>query len=445
VKPVVIVAIHLALLLAGCGPLTPTPRAQTPPATKHVRSTRTPTRTRAPSPLLSVSEVVLYPQPARAEVSVYGLVENLGTDPLSDVEILVQLLDESDTLLQQRVAPIFLPHLHPQDESPFAVNFSDAADVAHVRVELASYTKMPVTSVPLTLDAWSQTSEVGGRTAVLGELENDSDRTVVLHRIGFAVLSADGELQGLSPPAAHLSLLEPGEVTPFITTLDELQTEQQLEPYIDAAATTIKKYPPDLSLQSVWLDRTSQRAPFLLGEISNEGYTATWARLMTSFRYDGRLIAVVPIDLPFPIPADEQWPFGVMHIPGLEAALEEEKIELERVEIEVLIDPYAQSEARGDVQMLQIQVSHYEPIGSTLLIRGSVINGTENEVVAPTVYAALRTTQGDLITVGWSKLEDGLDSQESAPFTVNLPLPQNADVPMSEHDILAVGFLTDDS
>lgn len=431
--------IKLALVLASCAPMPHSPRLQTPTPSKPAKVTRTPTRT--PSPIIAVRDVVLTSHAGRDEVAVLGLVENLSPDPLSDVEILVQLLDGSDGLIQQQVVPIFLPHLRSGGESPFAVDFSGVDGAVKVQVEPASYASIPVTPVPLQLETWSLTPMVGGGMALLGELENDGELTVALHRVGFSILDTSGDLVGLSPAATHLSLLEPGESTPVAVALEDLAHEHELQPYLDAVATTTKKFPPDLTVQAIWLDRTSQGAPFLLGEISNRGYTATWARLLAVFRHEERLIAAAPIDLPFPIPADEKWPFGTMHIPGLEAALQQDSIELQSLEIEVLIDPYARSEAIGDPQRLQIQVTHFEPIGSTLLIRGSVINPTQKELVSPTVYVALRTTQGDLFSTGWQAMDLRLASQEEAPFTLNLPLPENADVPMSEHDLLAVGFL----
>jgi hypothetical protein len=274
----------------------------------------------------------------------------------------------------------------------------------------------------------------------LGEIVNTSERTVALHRVGFLVLGPDGKLLELSQAAEHLSVLEPGEVTPFLAKLERRPEERQLKLYIDATASTIKKFPSDLSVHAAWLERTSQGAPFLLGEISNTGYTATWARLLAVLRVGGDLISVAPIDLPFPIPADESWPISAPYLPGLEEALLDGDVDFDDVELEVLVNTYMPPDVEGSPLMLQFQISHYEPIGSTLVMRGQVINSTEETVAAPTMYAALRSTSGALITAGWTRLDVSLDSGESVPFEMNLPLPKSASPANSEHDLLAIGF-----
>jgi hypothetical protein len=427
------------LLLSACAPITPTQRAEstasnTPGATRTPRST--PTRFQD----IIVQEFVLKEGPSQDEISIHGMVKNLGREPLTDVQLLVQLLDGQGQLIQQKLVPIFLPHLKARSESPFSVTFKDAAEPKRVSIEVASYARIPVTPVALDPERWSLTPLVGGGAAVLGEIVNTSERTVALHRVGFLVLGPDGKLLELSQAAEHLSVLEPGEVTPFLAKLERRPEERQLKLYIDATASTIKKFPSDLSVHAAWLERTSQGAPFLLGEISNTGYTATWARLLAVLRVGGDLISVAPIDLPFPIPADESWPISAPYLPGLEEALLDGDVDFDDVELEVLVNTYMPPDVEGSPLMLQFQISHYEPIGSTLVMRGQVINSTEETVAAPTMYAALRSTSGALITAGWTRLDVSLDSGESVPFEMNLPLPKSASPANSEHDLLAIGF-----
>lgn len=427
------------LLLSACAPITPTQRAERT-ASNPPSAARTPRSTPTRSPDIIVQEFVLKEGPGQGEISIHGTVKNTGFEPLTDVQLLVQLLDDQGQLIQQKVVPTFLPHLKARSESPFRVAFKNAENPDRVSIDVASYARIPVTPVALEPDHWSIASLVGGGAAVLGEITNTSETTVALHRVGFLVLEPDGELLELSHAGDHLSVLEPGEVTPFLATLELRPEEGQLKPYVDATASTIKKYPSDLSIQKAWLERTSQGAPFLLGEISNAGYTATWARLLAALRMGGDLISVAPIDLPFPIPADESWPISAPYLPGLEEALLDGDVDVDDVEVEVLVNTYTPPEVEGSPLMLQFQISHYEPIGSTLVMRGQIINSTEGTVASPTMYAALRSTSGALITAGWTRLDVSLDSGESVAFEMNLPLPKSASPANSEHDLLAIGF-----
>lgn len=435
------VLLPLLLLLPACVPNTPVRSLTTTPASNTARATRTPRPTPTRLPDISVAEVVLKHGPGRDEVSVLGLVENLGREPLTDGLLLVHLYDGEDQLVQQKIVPIFLPHLQAHSVSPFSAVFDHATEGIRASVELASYTRIPVTPALLEPEHWSFVPLAGGGgVAVLGEITNTTEQSVSLHRLGFLVFGPGGEIQALSSAATHLSVLEPGELTPFIAELDRGVEGEQLKPYLDATASTTKKFPLDLSVEAAWLKRTPQGAPFLLGEISNAGYTATWARLLAVLRSGGELISVAPIDLPFPIPADERWPFSAPYLPGFESALLNGNLELEDIEIEVLIDAYARPDVEGAPLMLQFQISHYEPIGSTLVMRGQMTNNTDETVMAPTMYAALRSTGGDLTTVGWTRLPGSLESGESTPFTLNLPLSESAIPSTSEHDLLAIAF-----
>ena len=88
-----------------------------------------------------------------------------------------------------------------------------------------------------------------------------------------------------------------------------------------------------------------------------------------------------------------------------------------------------------------MQIIQFEPIGSSLFIKGEIFNPQEMGVESATVLAAVRSTSGELLTAGWIHLSEILPGNDSREFVLHLSLPQGADPAMNEYDVQAFGLL----
>ncbi|MGA9534169.1 MAG: hypothetical protein WBR18_15735, partial [Anaerolineales bacterium] len=93
----------------------------------------------------------------------------------------------------------------------------------------------------------------------------------------------------------------------------------------------------------------------------------------------------------------------------------------------------------GPVQLTS-SITSFEQIGGSVFLRGTVENAGSATVTTPTLFAALRSTEGELWTAGSLSLAETIKPGERLPFVLDLPLPAGTDLPAAEFDIRALGI-----
>lgn len=375
-----------------------------------------------------------------ADVQVVGLVRNLSNQSQTDLQIRVALFDQEDNLLVEQVISPLIRHFTPNETGPFSAMFNGVEGATSTRAEVTAMEPTKLQRASVRVEELATHPAIGGNTAILGYLVNPASDPVLLHALSFLVLDVSGEMIGSASLAAGPSLLEPDSASPFLAMLHGSAQEFTLIPYPDATITK-PLLPIEINVSdSVRLQTTSQGIPFVVGEIHNQAGFMRWARLLVSLEDADKLIAFNALELPVPLNPGEIRAFSVTDFPGLASQLEGKYISLDDLDVKVAIEPNL-TRSYDEVPIpLEVAIDLFEPLGSSLFLRGTLTNTTQAELREATIIATMRTTAGGLLTAGWISLTERLPPGESLEFVLPLTLPQQVDLVMSEFDIQAIGF-----
>jgi hypothetical protein len=153
------------------------------------------------------------------------------------------------------------------------------------------------------------------------------------------------------------------------------------------------------------------------------------------------IVAVAPIRIPLPLQPGESQAYAITEFPGLRAQLALRTSLMDNLSAEIIVDPLGSLPTDKRSTPLNLQITHFEPIGSSLFLRGVISNIGEIDVEEAVVLVTIRSIAGELITAGWSISSEQLSIGDSAEFMLRLSLPQGTDPTMSEYDVQAAGLI----
>jgi hypothetical protein len=117
------------------------------------------------------------------------------------------------------------------------------------------------------------------------------------------------------------------------------------------------------------------------------------------------------------------------------------KLDTDSLIVEIILSPSSSRLAEGTLVPLNLEVTHYEPVGSSLILRGTVSNQSANRVDFATVYAAVYSTEGAILTSAEMGVSTSLAQNEQVSFVLPIHLPRGVIPAMSEYDLQAAGFV----
>jgi hypothetical protein len=367
---------------------------------------------------------------------VLGLLESLSTLTAGDVWLKVSLLGPGGARLGEQEVMLALPHLGPGETAPFSASFATAEAATGATVEVLRYVPAEFERVDVTVAGLTSSPTTDGRVAVVGRVVNGSDADVDLHEIAIVAADAEGAPSALALAAARRTRLEAGAEAPFLALLPARADGADLTAYVDATAMSSPQ-PPRLTLVSAPVVLEDEQGdPFVLGVIRNGDSRPRIASVLVSLENDASVIGVAQIVTPIPLGPGESRPFTATEFPGLASALGAGST-LDELHSQAWVDPPSEEEPDLRVVPLTVQLTSYEAIGGTLFLRGRVHNDSGESVVSATVLVAVRSVEGIPLTAGWKVAAEALEPGASAEFVVELALPRDTDLALSEYDVVA--------
>ncbi|UCF60320.1 MAG: hypothetical protein JSV37_11210 [Anaerolineaceae bacterium] len=413
----------------------------TPTATATPLPTNTTTPSPTPRPKIVIQDLFLYPGKDIDGCSVIGTLENQSQDQVDSISIHITILDPEGKLLSEQVIQPFLTRLSPKAISPFKATFPNVREAASVNAEILSYQSTEYKEVHMEIGDLQTISTHDGGMAILGLLENPNTTPVMIETFGLLAIDPQGQPIDLLPYTAGLSWLGPGDRVPFLTFSRQDLGQVDFVPYYYA---TLKRYersapltistPPEVLI-------TEQGAPLILGSISNENNQPYEASFLIILRIEAEVLTVTSVTPFLPLRPGESRPYAVTDFPGLTTQLAKHESWEGELTAEILVDPFASRPSMRNIVQLEVQITQYEPIGSSLFIKGEIYNPQETDIESATVLAAVRSIDGQLLTAGSTHLHEILPGNSSREFMLHLSLPQGADPAMSEYDVQAFGLL----
>ncbi len=429
----------LSVSLVGCaripGGAASNPVAQQPPPSVIPAPSATPFAAR-------FSELTLQPGAASDAWIANGLVTNDSSVGAVDLKLRLSLLDaQGQTLAIQVIAPL-LDRLGPGETSPFTASFGGASQAVRFRAEVAASTAASFVRAAVTVQGLQAVPDASGGISVIGTLANGGNRAAAVAQVAVAARAA-GKLLAIGTRDAGLSYLRPGESAAFLAHLPIAIPPAQLTAWVDAVETSTPIPLPTAMTASARVATTSQGLPFAVGSVRNADQQARIASLIVTLKDKSRILGLANVELPIPLAPGETTVFAVTSFPGLAARMASAQASLADLIAEVVFDPVASGAAgAADSVPLDVSVTSYEAVGSTLFLKGDVTNHRSTPVQSPTVAAAVRSTEGKPVTAGWLTVALALAPGEKAAFTLPMPLPSGIDPAMAEYDLQAAGFLS---
>lgn len=154
---------------------------------------------------------------------------------------------------------------------------------------------------------------------------------------------------------------------------------------------------------------------------------------------DGELIGAAGLFFPVPLKPGESQAFALAAVPGIEVWMLQQNGKPQNLSLQIWFDALALAPSVLAPSSLDLEIRSAEAIAGTLFLHGTVRNPWIDEMTHPSVLAAVRTTEGDLLAAGWMEVALSLAPNESADFVLALPLPEGADLAMTEYDLRALG------
>jgi hypothetical protein len=429
------------LILVGCAieviPIpTTTPTATITPLPK---STKTPSPT--PNVVIAVQDIVLVPNADEQGWYVIGMLENQSQDQIESIHLSVSIKDQDQKLISEQVIQPFLLRLSPNESTPFKATFPRAEAPSSAQAVVIAHQPVSFPEVRLRVEELKTISTNDGGMAIFATLENRRGTSVVIEALGFLAVDAQGKPIELFPYTAGLSMIGPGAGVPILAHATHDPGEVDLVPYSNASFTRSEQ-PTPLSISSPpQVLFTEQGAPLILGTLTNESDRPIDTVFLVVLRLEGEIVSLASIKTTIPLRPGESRPYAITDFPGLTMQIAQHETGEADLMAEIVIDHFASQPSDRKLVQLDLQITQFEPIGSSIFIKGTITNPHVIDVGSATVLAAARTTDGELITAGSTSISGTLTSNDVRDFVLNLTLPQGADSSMSEYDIQALGLL----
>ena len=418
-----------ALTLSACAPqaqtMTPTSTSSPP---SPVPITVTPTLAASlPSPAIV--------RPSTGELHALGIIGNQAPTAVTDLDVSVKFLagQAGDLLSEVRVRPL-LPYLPAGESSPFTAPFQGAGSPEAVQAEVLRYAEWSGEAADVEISPTRALPVAESRTRVVGYLETQAGSAVQIDGMEAVVLDQVGSPTGLAESVAGPIYLSPRSRVPFQAILPGRVPLSFAKIFL--AASMSQSRPPSnlaVELEPGW-QTDPQGNPFLLGTAHNQGETAQTGDILLSFHRGPRLLGVVTLEASIPLTPGELRPFAVHNPPLLRGSRSGE------VQVEVYAQPPPEPASETTPVPLGVQVTVAEGLGSRVFLRGHVTNEQSHSVTEPTLFAALRATDGSLWSAAWHSIGDELRAGEQHDFVLSLPLPEGVELPLGEFDLRALGL-----
>jgi hypothetical protein len=272
---------------------------------------------------------------------------------------------------------------------------------------------------------------------LLGEIANPGPAAIAVDGLVYLGTDASNEPVALAVELAGPSWLAPGTSSPFLASIHGSPEAPKWVAYVDAQTSEAQPESIIALDGSARLQFTAQGRPFVIGTVVNSGDQPRTASLLLILRADSKVHGVAGLVSPFPIGPGEHLPFGQTEFPGLTARLAALDVDPAVLQVEAWVDPRASAPVPDHRVQLEVRIDSFSSVGSAVFLRGAVTNPLSMSVTRPSLYAALRTTEGELLSAGWRELAPRLAAGERLEFVLDLPLPEDADPAMTEFDVVA--------
>jgi hypothetical protein len=433
-----LILIFLVVLLSGCASLSSQSTATEPVADS---STGQPEGTPTPTLEHQIHSVTLLPGAADDEWRVVGLIHNQSDMQIEEIRLSIQLVDSQGQTLDETEVWAGMHFLDSDEESPFAAHFTSSGTPTGAEVELVSYEISEFVRPDIEVRVEDTIPIRTGGSSALGQVINSTFLPIYISAVPMVVYNTDGEIIDFSLETTFVSALGPRQITPLGAVFqNEIPFDVRIETYPDAIRDDRRgeasfEFTPPFSMV------TSQGKLVALGEFQNTNWQQhQWLYAVLVAELDGETLALAQVAPPNPIAPGETRAYAIENLPGLHERLSRLHSGIEELSFDIIPDLARSGPVEGSVIPLTIHIDAYEAIGSSIFIRGTVANETNQDVHNAILMASLRSTQGQLRSAGWYQAAVELDAGAMVPFTMALDIPAGENVLMLEFDLIATGM-----
>jgi hypothetical protein len=436
VKHYSIPIVSLALIaLSSCTPIPTTIPSNTIQSISS--STSTPDFTPTPTLTVQYEDLQLIRGIYEDEFTALGILVNQSDLPLHNVRIKVVLIDESGKILASKISPLAMERLKLNESSPFEVAFNSPAPPDTFTVEVVDYEQEDFTRAKVNYQTIESVPNGEGGLVLLGRVSNPNDQAVDLLEIGLMAYDQESELVAVGNRIVGRLTIAPGAET---LILIEFQRDPGIVDFVvwqDSIIAELTSRNPLQIIDPPEIGWTDQDHPFVASVIQNQDTQPLTVSAYLEIKVEDESVALSQIELPIPIPPGALLPLASSDFPGYR-----NRIPPRNSETEVTLDFVVESKTLSPavtIHPLDLEITGYEAIGSSLFLNITLSNSTEERVLNSTVFVSLYDIQGNLLTAGW-KSAGKLPPGGSQQLVLDLPLPAGVDPTMAEYELAAYGL-----
>lgn len=433
--------IIIIVIAVGCSPLTQPASRTTLPFIPSDSSAETVEVTPLPTLAAEFYDLTLLSGENVNDWVLLGFLENQSELSVVDISIQVSIHNEMGEQITQQIISPLMSYLEPGEKSPFKARFSDESRIASYTAEVIAYQTGSFRRGRVNVDTLSITPTADGGVAILGTVTNPGPSPVTLNNFGFLAHDVHGQITDLATISAGLTILDSDETAPFLVLTETNPGDVEFTPYVDAIVTQKPDATLIATLEPPSIRLTEQGALMVVGSVVNEDIRPRWATLLLVVSQAENIVAAAPIRMPLPLQPGESQAYAIADFPGLRAQIAPRTSLSDDLSAEIIVDPLGSLPTDKSSTPLDLQITHFEPIGSSLFLRGVISNNGETNVEEAIVLVTIRSTAGELITAGWFISSEQLSIGDSAEFKLHLSLPKGTDPTMSEYDVQAAGLI----
>jgi hypothetical protein len=415
------------LPLAACGPATtPNPSAASPPAAASPSAAASPTPTLA----AQVGRPLVAAEAGGLQL-VQGIITNQADLPVRDLELALEVLGPSGERLAAGRATSLLPWLAPGGAGPYRFTFRADQAATRAEIQLVGYTPADLEPAEVEVGIERTIDTVDGGSRVVGWLDSRRANPVAID--GLVLASFDGgALDQIGFDLTYLNRLPAGRRVPFEATFLSPVKAVDLVSYSSARLAEALGPARLTAALEPGLQLDTQGTPFLVGELVNGSDQLRAAETLIAIADGDGLQRVLAFPSSIPLLPGEHRPFGLARL-GLPAGTDPQGLHAQA---------YVGGTGRRTGEPIQLisRVDSFERIGGSAFLRGTVENQQGSAVADPTVFASVRSTEGDLWSAQGMQVSDRLEPGAVAQFVLQLPLPADADLAHAEFDLRALGL-----
>jgi hypothetical protein len=339
----------------------------------------------------------------------------------------------------QERAALWVDPLLPGESSPFCAALPAQVAPSGATVEIIHFQPADPAAEVLVPRVERATQDTLGRTLVLGALHNQGPDPVSIRSLRLLAWDGGGEWALVGERTLHPGWVPPGDRQPFLAILPGFPEDGKLAAYVRSGPMVASPTRVELSAHPQWL-RDAQGNLFLLGSLVNPSPSPQPSQGLLEISGPQGTLSLSPVGGLVPLAAGESLPFSVSEFHGLSPATLEATdagAGLRVRYIPNLAPPWWSAIRR---RPLVAQIELIEPLGSGLVLRGTMRNPLDIPVAHPTVILSMTDSQGRLRAASMVQ-EAALGPGDTAPFVTLLRLPVGTDPVELEFDLHTVGII----